>query len=70
MLRHYRVQYVVVSTMERTITTPEGLAKFQDMASMGLLRVAYQVGESILYEVDQAALTAWSLQQSAALSDL
>jgi uncharacterized membrane protein len=55
-LRFYDVRYVVLSGLERATSSPLGLAKFDTMVEMGLLRVVYEAGEARLFEVNQAAL--------------
>jgi uncharacterized membrane protein len=47
MLKHYRARWIVVGSLERKIYPPEGLDKFQHLAS-----VAVQDGTSVLYRFD------------------
>jgi YYY domain-containing protein len=54
-LQWYDVQYIVVGRLERAYYPAESLAKFARMAEQGLLEVAFQSGESILYRVNQDA---------------
>lgn len=56
MLWHYDVSYVVVSGLERAFSTPEGLAKIEQMRSMGILRLVHMQGEGQLYEVNREAM--------------
>lgn len=75
MLRHYDVSYVIVSDYERSMVTPgapnypvqttdEGLAKFETMVELGLLTVAFQEGEGVIYEVNKSALEDFVLIQN------
>jgi hypothetical protein len=61
LLRHYRVEYIVVSDMERAMYPAPALEKFDRMADMGLLQNVFQSGESIVYQVDEAALETFAL---------
>jgi YYY domain-containing protein len=54
-LRDYDVSYVVVSGLEKAYFPPEGLAKFSEMVSMGLLKVVYHDGDATLYKVNRDA---------------
>ena len=54
-LRKYNVRYVIVGTNERVFSTPEGLAKFDAMAS---LTEVFRSGEGVIYAVDQQLLVA------------
>lgn len=61
LLRHYRVEYIIVSDMERAMYPAAALEKFDGMTDLGLLRNVFQSGESIVYEVDEAALESFAL---------
>ncbi|HLY29173.1 MAG TPA: DUF2298 domain-containing protein, partial [Aggregatilineales bacterium] len=59
MLQFYHVQYIVVGKLERAVFAPEGLAKFDQMAERGLLKVVYEnAGDHIYYVVPGASLPA------------
>ena len=47
----YNVQFVIVGELERAVYPPEGLAKFDALASQGYLKPAYQGGAVTIYEV-------------------
>ncbi len=55
-IQHYRVAYVVVSSLERAYYPPEGLAKFERMVTLGLLEVVYQQGDAVVYGVNANAV--------------
>ncbi len=55
-LRFYDVRYVILSGLERATSDLQGLAKFDTMVEMGLLRVVYEAGEARIFEVNQAAI--------------
>jgi hypothetical protein len=57
------VSYIIVSDMERVMTTPEGLAKFDQMVDQGLLTVAFQDGPAVIYEVNHDALERYAFAQ-------
>jgi uncharacterized membrane protein len=40
-LKRYQVQYIIVSDLERTYYSAEGLAKFQQMVDQGLLKLVF-----------------------------
>jgi uncharacterized membrane protein len=61
-LRHFGVSYVIVSDMERIMTTPEGLAKFDEMVEAELLRVVFQTGESKVYQVVPGSLDDYAFE--------
>ncbi|HZY44048.1 MAG TPA: hypothetical protein VFF70_04785, partial [Anaerolineae bacterium] len=48
---YYSVHYIVVGALERSYYPPEGLAKFDQMVTSGMLSVAYQNNGDKLYEV-------------------
>lgn len=50
-LAFYDVQYIIVSDLERAYYMPQGLAKFDNMVTLGLLEVVYQEGNSTVYRV-------------------
>jgi uncharacterized membrane protein len=50
-LNRYDVKYVVVGALERQHYSPEGLPKWDQMVSEGLLKVAYQNEGTTIYEV-------------------
>jgi YYY domain-containing protein len=50
-IKDYHVKYIVVGGLERSFYPAEGLAKFDQMAADGLLRVAYRNDGAVLYEV-------------------
>jgi uncharacterized membrane protein len=54
-LGKYGVDYVFVGSLERAYYQPDGLAKFEQMASDGLLTVAYQDAHVTIYRVIQEA---------------
>lgn len=58
-LWHYDVSYVIVGDLERAFGTAEGIAKFARMSDAGLLKVAYEIEDARIYEVDRAALEAY-----------
>lgn len=53
LLDEYGVDLVFVGGLERAVYDPAGLAKFQQMADAGLLRVVYERGDTVIYEVLQ-----------------
>ncbi len=59
-LQLYGVEYVVVGQLERALYSPEGLAKFDEMARQGVLRTVYSQHDTRIYQVppaDQPAAT-------------
>ncbi|MBZ0276327.1 MAG: DUF2298 domain-containing protein, partial [Anaerolineae bacterium] len=56
MIQHYKISYIVVSSLERAYYPPEGLAKFNEMVDLGLLEVVYQQGGATLYRVNSNAV--------------
>ncbi|HHS96734.1 MAG TPA: hypothetical protein ENK08_02370 [Chloroflexi bacterium] len=50
-LRRYDVRYVYVGPYERLYYSPDGLAKFDEMADLGMLRVVYDREGVRIYEV-------------------
>jgi uncharacterized membrane protein len=40
-LNRYKVQYIILSDLERTYYSAEGLAKFQEMVNQGLLQIVH-----------------------------
>jgi len=50
-LRRYDVRYVYVGGYERAYYTAQGLAKFEQMAERGLLRLRYDAFSTQVYEV-------------------
>ena len=50
-LARYDVRYVYVGAYERAYYDPAGLAKFDDLADQGLLRVVYNAQGVMIYEV-------------------
>lgn len=58
MIRYYDVEYIVAGRLERAYFPPEGLQKFDEMVTMGLLEVAYvddMTGMTKLYRVNSGA---------------
>ncbi len=51
MLRHYGVEYVIVGNYERAYVNDAGLAKFAQMAELGLLEPVFASGDSVIYRV-------------------
>jgi uncharacterized membrane protein len=51
MIDFYRVDYIVVSTLERLYYPLDGLAKFEQMTRLGLLERVYQEGNARIYRV-------------------
>lgn len=51
MLEFYRVEYIVVSDLERLVYTSAGLEKFDIMVNMGLLEVVYDQNGDRIYRV-------------------
>jgi len=51
LLRFFDVSYIVVGQLERVYYSPAGLAKFNRMVDAGLLEVAYEYGETVVYRV-------------------
>jgi len=45
------ISYIYIGRLERTVYPPEGLAKFEQMAAQGLLRVVYRNEEVTIYGV-------------------
>jgi uncharacterized membrane protein len=62
-LRFYDVRYIIVSDMERAMTTPEGLAKFDQMVDQGLLTIAFQDGPAVIYDVNREAMDRYAFAQ-------
>jgi uncharacterized membrane protein len=50
LLRKYGVRYIIVGPLERAYYEPVGLAKFEEMASEGELRVVFRNEEVTIYE--------------------
>jgi uncharacterized membrane protein len=50
-LRRYDVRYIYVGPYERLYYSPEGLAKFDEMVDLGMLRVVYDRAGVRIYEV-------------------
>lgn len=63
LLRYYDVRYIIVSDMERVMTTNEGLNKFDQMVDQGLLTIAFQDGPAVIYEVNHEALDRYAFAQ-------
>ncbi len=63
LLRVYDVTYIIVSDMERVMTTPEGLAKFDQMVAQGFMTVAFQDGAAVIYKVNREALDRYAFAQ-------
>ncbi|MBC7810964.1 MAG: hypothetical protein H7175_07460, partial [Burkholderiales bacterium] len=55
-LQHYDVSYIIVSTLEQAYYLPVALAKFDQMADVGLLQVVYHHGEATVYRVNKDAV--------------
>jgi YYY domain-containing protein len=59
-LRQYQVEYIVVGDLERAHYSPEGLAKFEQMAQNGTLQIAFRAEVAnkagvVIYAVNQGA---------------
>ena len=54
----YDVGYVYVGQLEQTYYTPEGLAKFAQMADLGMLQEVYRNDGTMIYEVMPSAQAA------------
>jgi YYY domain-containing protein len=52
-LERYDVSYIIVSGLERAYYAEEGLAKFDQMVTDGLLEVAYETGTAKVYRVNK-----------------
>ncbi|MEO1644134.1 MAG: DUF2298 domain-containing protein, partial [Chloroflexota bacterium] len=63
MIRYYEIEYIIVSDMERAMY-PDGIDKFNRMVEMGILSVAFQHGEGVIYQVDHQAVNAQLIAQS------
>ncbi|MBE0690303.1 MAG: hypothetical protein IH587_09310, partial [Anaerolineae bacterium] len=50
----YRVEYIIVGTLERMYYPAESLDKFETMVRMGLLERVYTVGDAVIYHVAHA----------------
>ncbi|NJO81304.1 MAG: tetratricopeptide repeat protein [Blastochloris sp.] len=50
-LQLYGIEYVYVGQLERALYDPAGLAKFEEMATQGLVENAYTTGETTIYRV-------------------
>jgi YYY domain-containing protein len=55
-LRHYDVTYIIVGGYEKAYYPAAGLAKFDQMAERGMLKVVYQQGANTIYETQKDAL--------------
>ncbi|MBX3082125.1 MAG: glycosyltransferase family 39 protein [Anaerolineae bacterium] len=53
MLQFYHIKYIIVGKLEQTIYTKAGLAKFDNMADEGLLKVVYDENGDRIYEVQE-----------------
>jgi len=40
-LKQFQVQYIIVGDLERAYYAPEGIAKFQQMVSQGMLQIVF-----------------------------
>lgn len=65
MLRHFDVQYIVLSDMELTMYPSSGIAKFTTMREMGLLEQVFAHGSARIYRVNEAAMDDFSLHHTA-----
>jgi YYY domain-containing protein len=54
-LQLYGVEYVYVGQLERALYSPAGLAHFDALAQAGKIRVVYQRGATVIYQVLPAA---------------
>jgi uncharacterized membrane protein len=52
----YDVRYVIVADYERAMSAPEGIAKFDRMVRIGLLDVAFEYDDSMVYQVNREKL--------------
>jgi uncharacterized membrane protein len=50
-LDRYDVTYIYVGELEQTYYAPQGLAKFDQMADLGLLKKVYDSEDVSIYEV-------------------
>jgi uncharacterized membrane protein len=55
MLQFYKVTYVIVGRLEQAYYQPSGLAKFEQMAELGLLTPVFHDGGSTIYQVNPDA---------------
>jgi uncharacterized membrane protein len=51
LLRKYDVRYIIVGPLEHAYYPAAGLAKFDQMVAEGLLRVAYNNEQVVIYQV-------------------
>jgi hypothetical protein len=63
MLRAYDVRFIILSDMELTMYSEEGIGKFQRMEQMGLLSIAYQHGVGMVFEVNREVVDTFMVQQ-------
>ncbi len=54
-LGRYDVSYIIVSSLEKAYYPAAGLAKFDEMAETGQLKVVYQAGVATVYQVNKDA---------------
>ncbi len=54
-LRRYNVSYVIVGGLERAYFDPAGIAKFEQMLDLGLLRTAYENAGTTIYQVQSGS---------------
>jgi YYY domain-containing protein len=58
MMQFFNVQYIIVGGLERIVYTAEGLAKFDEMSQLGLLKLVYsENGDKIYHVVPGAVFT-------------
>ena len=55
MIKFYKVTYVIVGGLERAYYQPAGLAKFDEMVSLGLLTPVLELTNSTIYQVNPDA---------------
>ena len=56
-LEQYDVGYIYVGELERAYYQPDGISKFQNMASMGLLETIFQDDHVTIYQVKEQSLS-------------
>ncbi len=51
MIQHYGIEYIIVGEYERAYVNDAGLAKFPQMAELGLIEPVFTSGNSVIYRV-------------------
>lgn len=62
-LRHYKVEYIIVSGLEHVQASEAGLAKFTEMLDLGLIEHVFETEHGGVYHVNQAALDLFIINQ-------